>query len=475
MQRQYDILEGSEQESQHLSQEIAQLLENYLAPLLLLLDRLLDKRLVRTFVQCCVAILRFRNSKQGLLLSELGSYLDGYDGVSVSAPAGTKRVGNLIRSLKWSVFHMDQYLLEAADKEVKGLKEQGKRILCLWDGSVLEKPESSKLEGLCPVVSSKAKRLSRTRKGVVFNFPPQKAITVTGMQWTGALIAGMEGIPQVAVMRWWTTKGDYAAKLREYEEKVLRDCIRKWGDLLLYVFDRGYASGPWLQLLQALKVRFIIRWKRGLCLFDGSGAEKKLWQIGQGKKYRAHKELWDSPTGQKLPCDIWWAPVRHTSYAYSLYVVKVRVHKKVWYLITNELIKTQEQAWEIVLAYRRRWKIETAFRYGKSELGMESPRLWDLENRLKLLSVVTIVYTFLLYLLEPGHQELVKAVLHLKCHRTGKRCQDVQAPLYRLRWAISRLWDDVHPMLGSLFPPNLHTIRALASLGCWTASHKSLG
>jgi hypothetical protein len=201
MQTQYDILQKNEQEAQQLSQEVAQLLETYLSPLLLVLDRLLDKRLVRTFVQCCVAILRFRNSKQGLLLSELGSYLGGDEGQSTSAAAGTKRVGNLIRSLKWSVWQIDRYLLEEADKEVKRLKEQGKRILCLWDGSVLEKPESSKLEGLCPVVSSKAKRLQRNRKGLVFNFPPQKAITVTGMQWTGALIAGMEGIPKVAIMR----------------------------------------------------------------------------------------------------------------------------------------------------------------------------------------------------------------------------------------------------------------------------------
>jgi hypothetical protein len=145
------------------------------------------------------------------------------------------------------------------------------------------------------------------------------------------------------------------------------------------------------------------------------------------------------------------------------------------YACFSEGIRTQAQAWEIVFAYRRRWKVETAFRYGKCELGMESPRLWDWENRLKLLSLVTIVYTFLLALLDPLHQELVKAVLQVKCHRTGKRCQEVQAPLYRLRWAISRLWDDVHPILGSLFPPNLQTIRALASLGCWTASQKSLG
>ncbi len=88
---------------------------------------------------------------------------------------------------------------------------------------------------------------------------------------------------------------------------------------------------------------------------------------------------------------------------------------------------------------------------------------------------MAIVYTFLLYLLEPIYQELVKSILRFKCHRTGKRCQEVVAPLYRLRWAISRLWDDAHPVLGSLFPPNVQTIRALASFGCWTAFQKNSG
>src|SRR5712691_11226930 len=161
MQSKYDILQKNEQDGQAISQELAQLLENYLSPLLLILDRLLDKRLVRTFVQCCVAILRFRNSKQGLLLSELGSYLGGYQGGSEAAPAGTKRIRNLLRSLKWNISCIDQYLLDEAQKEVEKLKEQGKRILYIWDGSVLEKPESQKLEGIGPVLSSKAKRLSR--------------------------------------------------------------------------------------------------------------------------------------------------------------------------------------------------------------------------------------------------------------------------------------------------------------------------
>ena len=167
---------------------------------------------------------------------------------------------------------------------MKTLKEQGKRILCIWDGSVIEKPQRSKLEGLCPVVSSKAKRLNRSRKGLVFNFPPRKPITVTGMQWTGALSTGMEGMIHVALMSWWSTKGDDATRLRTLEEALVRKCVRQWGEMLLHIFDRGYASGPWIQLLQVLKVRFVIRWKKGHIFIDAKGDEKKLWQIGRGKK-----------------------------------------------------------------------------------------------------------------------------------------------------------------------------------------------
>lgn len=160
-----------ERDPQGGSQHLIELLESFLMPFLLLLDEALDKRLVRTLLQCLVAIMRFRNNPQALWLGELGSYLDGYDGSSCSGAAGTKQVGKLLRSVKWTVGFIDRYLLEKADEEVKKLKEQGKRILCLWDGSVLEKAESEKLEGLCPVLSSKAKRRQRTKRGLVFNWP----------------------------------------------------------------------------------------------------------------------------------------------------------------------------------------------------------------------------------------------------------------------------------------------------------------
>ena len=463
MQNQYDTSSPKRQEGQELSQEVAQKLEEFLFPLVIALDKILDKRLVRTLVCCCVAILRFRNNMQGLLLSELGSYFNGYQGISVSATAGTKRISNLLRSLKWSILHIDQFLMDEADKKVQHLKAEGKRILAPWDTSVIEKPESEKLEGLSPVVSSKAKRRNRSKRGLVFNFPPRKTITVVGMQWTGILITGVEGTVRVAMMHWWTTKGDYATNLRKKEEEMLRVCMKRWGDLVLYVFDRGYGTGPWLEVLEALRVRFVIRWKQGLVFIDALGKEKKLWQIGFGKRYLAHKMIRNNETGLKMQCDLWWTPLRHASFGSQLYLVKARVKGQIWYLITNDRVRTEEDAWDVFFAYRRRWQIEMSFRYGKSELAMESPQVRFLENLLKLLGIVTLVYAFLLHLLLEDTRFLVESILRLKCHRTGKWQKEVIAPLYRLRWAISRLWNDFHPVLGIFFPPSLETVRVLAA------------
>jgi hypothetical protein len=81
-----------------------------------------------------------------------------------------------------------------------------------------------------------------------------------------------------------------------------------------------------------------------------------------------------------------------------------------------------------------------AFRYGKSELAMESPRLWKWERRLKLLLMVTLAYAFLLSLLNPTLELLREWLLRHFCHRTGKWGRETPTPLYRLRSALSRLW-----------------------------------
>jgi hypothetical protein len=97
----------------------------------------------------------------------------------------------------------------------------------------------------------------------------------------------------------------------------------------------------------------------------------------------------------------------------------------------------------VVQAYARRWQIEMSLRFNKSELALESPRLWSWERRLKLLMMVTLAYAFLLALLRLPREWLCQ-VLRAWCHRTGKRSRETPTPLYRLRLALSRLFA-AHP------------------------------
>lgn len=61
--------------SRRQSQVVVRKLEDFVKPLLVTLDKQLDARLVRTFVATRGAILAFRHSRYGLLLSELGGYI----------------------------------------------------------------------------------------------------------------------------------------------------------------------------------------------------------------------------------------------------------------------------------------------------------------------------------------------------------------------------------------------------------------
>jgi hypothetical protein len=58
------------------AQKLAQQLVTFLAPCLVRLDAFVDTRLMRTFVQTIAVIITFRHRANGLLLSELGAYLE---------------------------------------------------------------------------------------------------------------------------------------------------------------------------------------------------------------------------------------------------------------------------------------------------------------------------------------------------------------------------------------------------------------
>lgn len=440
MSSQYRTSESEEQEREEMSHALIEQLETFLEPLLTWLDAYVDRRLVRTLLLSIAAILTFRNGKQGLCLSELGAYLLS----GAHAPAGTKRLSRLLHCEKWEKGLIERFLWMRADKRREQLEQEGEEVLCIWDGSVIEKPESERTAGLCSVRSSKARRLRKQRKGN-WNPPGGKAITVLGMEWLALLVVGMKGVPEVTAMRWWSRKGENATTQREEEQRLLLKGAVHWGRGVLHVFDRGYASKGWLQWLQTLQLRFVIRWKKGHLFLDQDGQEKKLWQIARGKRSWGHRQVWDEKKKAWCKMGVVAMPIRHAGYAGALWLVVGRRKGEPWYLITDERIETEQEAWHLIFVYARRWQIELSFRYGKSELAMESSRLQHPQAREKLLLMVTLAYAYLLSLVRSTIPELIAWLLRHFCHRTGQKCHQVAVPLYRLRWALSRFWLESPP------------------------------
>lgn len=437
-----DATARASRQPRSLSQQTQQRLVQFVWPLLVSLNQQLDVRLVRTFLATLFAIVQSRNRAHGLLLSELGAYISSPE----HAPAGTKRLSNLLRSSDWAASRIEQFLWSHAMDEVAALHGQGEQPLAIWDESVLEKSESLKSEGLCAVRSSKARRLKRIRPGF-FNPPGGRPICVAGLHWLGLLISSRHSAPRLAVMEWWTTRGERATEHRSVLLTLLARCQREWGRQVRHVFDRGFASGPWLQTLLASELRFVLRWKKGQKLLDGWAEERKAWQIARGKRSWSYRLLRDTRTGEQRKVGVVALAVNHPSHPQPLWLVVARPGKgqEPWYLLTSDVIRTADEAWEVVLAYARRWQIEMSWRYSKSELAMESPRLRSWERREKLLLMATLVYAFLLSLLEAELEALREAVLRSGCHRTGKRGRAGAAPLYRLRSALSRLWQAAPP------------------------------
>lgn len=432
---QHKIKGKEDQASSAKSGEIQSQLVGFLTPLLVQLDAVLDKRLVRTFVQAIIAIVSFRESSKGLLLSELGSYILN----PRQAPAGTKRLSNLLRSKRWGHELIEHFLWQQGEQRIAALKDDGEEAVVVWDESVLEKASSLTLEGLCAVRSSVARQVKRIKPG--FYTPPSGPIFVPGMHWVGVLVMGMSGPPVVAAMRWWTTRGMLQSDKRTEEAQLLVECVRRWGRQVLHVWDRGFAGAPWLGIVLRHNIRFVLRWQKGYNLVDRQGHKRKAWQICRGKRSIGQMPIWDSPRQVQRHIGVYFTPVTHPDYLdipLWLIVSRQGPGRQPWYLLTNQPVHSVRQAWHFIRAYARRWQIEMAWRYSKSELAMESPRLWAWANRLKLLLMATLAYAFLLSLLTLG--ELRLWLLRYWCHRTGKRCRDASTPLYRLRSALSSLW-----------------------------------
>lgn len=271
MSLQHDTSFPEQQTAEAESQWWAEQLETYLEPYRERLDAYLDRRVVGNLTAAVAGIVQ---SRAPLTTSELGSTICG----PAHAEAGTQRLQRALHHQGWQAEVIEGLLWEAAEQRRKELASQGETPLCIWDSSVLEKPESEKLEGLGAVRSSRVRRLARSRKGV-FNRPNGMPVSVRGFEWESLLLVGKQGRPQVVAMSWWGREQGVEGQQRQHQERLLAQAARHWGRQVRHVFDRGYGTAPWLVRLSRFGVRFVVRWKKGNKLIDDAGCERKAWQI----------------------------------------------------------------------------------------------------------------------------------------------------------------------------------------------------
>lgn len=448
----------------------------YVLPLLGRLSQRLDLRLVRTLRDGAEAVIRLRLRPQALWLTELGSLLLG----PAHVPAGVKRLARLLAA-EWSAEEVEQWLLEQADT-LLATQPAGEGLVT-FDQSVVEKPESLCAEGLCRVRSGKARRLARHRAGFSGGPPPARPVVVPGWHWLAATVTGWSGPALLACCRWWssTAPGDPEVTPAAHQQtasqiQVVQGLAQRWGARVLFVLDCGCAGRPFFHAALAEHARLVARWpKRYRLVRLGQPAKQATtaWRLTAGQRAWGTFGRWDRRRRCWLQTSLVALPVRLPNGPFADYplwlVVSRRRHQQhragrggkgpqwvddePWRLLTTEPVQTLEDAQRIVHAYARRWQIELAFRFGKSELGVESIRVRGWERQAKLLALLSLAYSFLVWLLHTQSPEWIAQLLRRGCHRTGHRLRVVAAPLYRLRAAVASL-------LTAALPPPLARCRS---------------
>ena len=428
-------------ECEKLSRISKRRLQAFLSPLLNLLSEVLDKRLVRTFYLLSEVLSSLSKSRHSLQITTLGCALLG----AFQSRAGMKRIHRLLDSDKWEASLLIDYIKQTCKTHIEQIPDKSFRLL-LWDDSQVEKHETIHGESLCPVRSSKFKRLIRIRPDY-YNPPTKSPAFVAGMHWIGLVACGLQSLPMVYTFDFWSTRGASKDKWFKRHLKVLIKVNKELADSVIHVFDRGFCGKNWISVLLQLNCRFLIRWNGGYNLYNEKGELKKTYRHSLGKKAVSTRKVWDMKRKCYRKAGVLFMKVIHPYVPeQTLYLVICRPGKKgqsPWYLITSEPVENAGQAWRIVFAYSRRWLIEMAFRFNKSEMGIESIRVTSWEKRIKLIAIITVIYAFLLSLLMYGNGIIAKYLFIFATDRKQKRYREASIPLYHLREILDFLWNQI--------------------------------
>jgi hypothetical protein len=265
-------------------------------------------------------MITFRHNLNGLLLSELGGYILP----PAQAPAGTKRLSNLLRCQKWAAPVVERFLWQQANAHLAELAASDEAAWVAWDESTWEKPESQDLEGLTTIRSERAARLHRRRPKLGNNPPQNRRTVVPGIEWVAVVVMGWNGPPTLAALRWWSPRGPQPSDKRTAESQLLHRCARLWGTRVTHLFDQGFAGSPWLGQVLRLKVRAVIRWAARYHLLDDQGHEVTLGHLARSRRSVDFRDIAFTRHSRPRRTGVAFFSVVHPDYSQPLWIVALR-------------------------------------------------------------------------------------------------------------------------------------------------------
>lgn len=189
------------------------------------------------------------------------------------------------------------------------------------------------------------------------------------------------------------------------EEEALEAVLRSLppGVRAVILADRGFGRTEFIRWLQAHKLEYVIRVKRGTCITEPDGRRWKLgeqqlkpgqYAYSRGVRYALH---------QGRPTDV----VVHLALCWKLSKSRVRRHnqrkrnqhkqpKEPWYLATSMKSAQSAAAW-----YWQRGWIEQSFKDSKSRFGLKYVKVAARERLNRLLMGFTIALAWLTLLALP--------------------------------------------------------------------------
>ena len=219
-------------EQKMLAEQCGTDLLQFLYPFVQELHTCVDLRPLRTLVQTVEAMVAFRDSTHGLLLSELGGYLDGLEG-----GGGTKRLGTLIRHPKWQASAIDHFVWQRADARLQQWAQLGEEGLVIWDGTVLEKPESLAKDGTVRGTLLQSRALDPRQEGLLSSSGGSHLCARSA--WDRSLVGRSARTSGASQLDRHALVDGRAGPLASYEKdencKLLRQLAGCWGRRVVHV------------------------------------------------------------------------------------------------------------------------------------------------------------------------------------------------------------------------------------------------